>query len=181
MGKLIKFVKENKTITFSLLIVVLSFAFLAIPGFVKFQTYLNGSWKYSLNGYQFFFNTAEVIGGTGAKLGRHVVGQGIAIIVMLAAAIAGLIFSKKSSFVLMLTGLDLLVVSILFYSIAAKGNEAYEPMLTFGYKYGWVTFVLGSLVLIAAGLLIYKTVLVMKDEIKHPSKPQGPSYSYLKK
>jgi hypothetical protein len=45
----------------------------------------------------------------------------------------------------------------------------------------WVPYVVASLSLISGGLMMYRTILVMKDEVKKPSQAKGSSYSYLRK
>lgn len=176
MNKVIKFVKENKIITFALAVVVLSFIFLALPGQTA-SVYTLGK-EYSLGGYQFFFGTQTTI--MDVKLGSAV-GQGIAIFVLLILSFVGLFFSRKYSFVTMLTGLALVVIAILFFTISNAGDVAYNAGTMVDVTYKWVPYLLGAFLVIAGGLVVYKSVMMMKDEIKHPSKPQGPSYSYLKK
>lgn len=179
--KLIKFVKENKIITFSLFVIVLAFIFLALPGqFAHYGIGIKSTYLYDISGYQFIFGTLK--DSAGNAVGKCV-GQGIAIFVMLILTVAGLVFSKKSSFVCMLTGLSLLVISILFFTISVAGQKVYVAFDVIGkYKYGWVPYLLGALILVAAGLVIYKTVLMMKDEIKHPTASnKGPTYNYLHK
>ena len=188
VGKCLAFCKENKIIVFALAVVLLSFVFLALPG--QFAHYnLDGyvknhyTFKYNLNGYQWFFGTFE--DKLGNKIGSASA-QGIAIFVMLILCIPGLIFSKKSSFVALLTSLALVTIAILFFTISAAGPKAY-PLWHIKAKDSeyslmcWVPYLLGSFIILAGGAMCYRTFLVMKDEIKRPSQPKGPTYSYLKK
>ena len=172
-----KFIKENKILVSALLIVILAFVLLAIPEqFAHFGPAKEG-FLYNLSGYQFIFGT-EI-----GDLPNKIVPQGLAIFVMLVVTFVGLLFSKKSSFVCMLSGLSLLVISILFFTISGAGQKVYKAFdMTNKFAYGWVPYLLGALILVAAGLVLYRTVIVMKDEIKHPTQSaKGPTYNYLHK
>lgn len=176
-----KFIKENKIIVFALFVIVLSLGLLAVPGFTR--SHLVGDEpKYLLSGYQTFFNTKYTAASVlETKVLTGTVAAGIAAIVMLGVTFIGMLFSKKSSFVMALCGLSLLAIAILFFTMEASVTKVIRIPFEGKSNCGWVTYVLGALNLIASGLVIYKTVLVMKDEIKHPAKPKGPTYNYLKK
>jgi hypothetical protein len=190
IGKALAFIKENKIIVFALAIVLLSFVFLALPGQFAHYGILNLKSKvpserfaYRLSGYEWMFATKENI--LGSKIGS-VPAQGIAIFVMLILCVPGLLFSKKSSFVSLLTSLALITISVLFFTISAAGLKAYPAFLPA--KNGeyslmlWVPYVLGSLIVIAGLLMSYRTFKVMKDEVQHPTaSTKGPSYNYLHK
>ena len=191
LGKCISFVKENKIIVCALAIVLLSFVFLALPG--QFAHYgVDGfvknhyTFKHKLNGYQWFFNS-YTYGPSSVKLGAKAPAQGIAIFVMLILCVPGLLFSKKSSFVALLTSLTLVTVAILFFTISAAGLKAYPAwhIPEKDHKYilmGWVPYLLGSFIMLAGLAMSYRTFLVLKAEAKAPIQPKGgPSYSYLKK
>ncbi len=179
-----KFLRENKVIVLVLLVVLVSLGLLALPG--QFAHYsisqISGkhvTYNYYMSGYQWIFNL-EVKADT--KIGTKVVAQGIAILSMLALCIPGLLFSKKSSFVSMLTSLALIVVSILCFTISAAGEKCYPfEKLDVGSRISWVPYVIGGLVFIVGALMCYKTFKVMKDEVKSPAKAKGPTYSYLHK
>jgi len=198
VGKCISFVKENKIIVFALTVVLLSFIFLALPGqFVRYG--LDSTVKkpytfdYKLNGYEFMFGIVKHI-KTGKELeGAKAIGQGIAIFVMLVLCVPGLLFSKKSSFVALLTSLALVVIAILFFTISSASIKAYPadkfPGLhpvkktdPFYSNMGWVPYVLGGLIIIAGLAMCYRTFKVLKAEAKGPVQPKGkgPTYSYLK-
>ena len=189
IGKCLTFVKENKIIVFALAIVLLSFVFLALPGQFAHYGVLNLKSKvpserflYRLSGYEWIFGTR--VNALGNKIGSASA-QGIAIFVMLILCVAGLIFSKKSSFVALLTSLALITIAILFFTISAAGYKSYPSFLPAeDNEYtliSWVPYVLGSLILIAGVAMSYRTFLVMKDEVKHPVQTKGPSYNYLHK
>ena len=189
--KCLTFIKENKIIVAALAVVLLSFVFLALPG--QFAHYgvniLNSKnpsdrYFYWLSGYEWFFGTKTTL-VTGVKLGSASA-QGIAIFVMLILCIPGLLFSKKSSFVAMLTSLALVTIAILFFTISAAGAKSYPnwhiPAENNEYTLmGWVPYVLGAFIMLAGLAMCYRTFLVLKAEIKSPTQPKGPTYSYLKK
>ena len=188
IGKCLTFVKENKIIVFALVVVLLSFVFLALPGQFAHYGVLNLKSKvpserflYRLSGYEWIFGTR--VNALGNKIGSASA-QGIAIFVMLILCVAGLIFSKKSSFVALLTSLALVVIAILFFTVSKAGLKAYPNFLPAkDHEYSlmsWVPYVLGGLIVVAGLAMCYRTFKVMKDEVKHPTQPKGPTYSYLK-
>lgn len=179
MSKIINFVKENKVFTFALVVLALSLGLLAIPGFAR-TNFMAGEFKTKLSGYQTFFNTETTV-GLDVKILKGVCGAGIAAFVMIIVSMVGIVFSKKSSFVAFLTGLALLTISILFFSMEASVNKIVPIVYKDHASCGFVTYLIAALILIASGLVIYKSVLMMKDEIKHPAKSKGTTYNYLKK
>ena len=188
--KVIKFVKENRVIVFALCVVLLSFILLALPGQFAHYGPLNLSSKvaserflYRLSGYQWIFGTVET--KLGAKIGSASA-QGIAAFVLLILSLFGLLFSKKSSFVSLLTSLVLITTAILFLSISAAGVKAYpnwhiKPEDSVYTLMRWVPYLIGSLVILAGLLMGYRTFKVMRDEVKRPVQSKGPSYNYLHK
>ena len=188
--KLIAFIKQNKTIVFALLIVLLSFGLLALPGQFAHYGPLNLSSKvaserfaYRLSGYQWMFGTVENI--LGNKIGSASA-HGIAAFALLALCVPGLVCSKKSSFVSLLTTLVLITAAVLFLSISAAGPKSYplwhiKPENNDYSLMLWVPHLIGGLTLLAGGLMGYRTVNVMRSEIARPTQQKGPSYSYLKK
>ena len=175
-----KFLKENKLAVLSIGAIVICAILLAIPGqFAHFGIKADG-YQHYLSGYQFFFNSYK--NTLGNAIGS-VVGSGIAIIVLAVVAIALICLWKKSSFFVLLASLVNLTISILFFSMEAAAGKAYPAFQPFeGRSFvGWPTYVCGALIILVAIYLGYKAVMMMKDEIKHPSQPKGPSYNYLKK
>ena len=177
-----KFIKENKIIVLALIIVLLSFGFLALPGqFAHYAADGKKTFIYNLSGYQWMFATAK--NSLGNKIGS-VSAHGIAALSLLALCVPGLLFSKKSSFVALITTLGLITVAVLFFTISAAGAKAYPTFHAYGkgdYLYGWVPYLLGGLLIASALLMGYRTFKVMKDEVKSPAKAKGPTYSYLHK
>lgn len=186
--KLLAFIKQNKAIVLALVIVLLSFGLLALPGqFAHYwpDIYAGGkqTYKYYMSGYQWIFNLEVVPKGLtdGVKIGKSAVPHGIAAIVLLGLCVPGLLFSKKSSFVAMLTSLALIVAAILFFTVASYGPKFYEfSQPDKGSRISWVPYVIGGLTILAGAAMTYRTVIVMKNEIKSPSQSKGKSYSYLK-
>ena len=183
-----KVLRENKAIVFALLVVLLSLGLLALPGQFAHYGPLNLSSKvaserflYRLSGYQWIFGTVE--NKLGSKIGSASA-QGIAAFALLALSAVGLLFSKKSSFVALLTSLALITAAILFFSISAAGPKCYpnwhiRPTDNSYSLILWVPYVIGGLTILAGGLMLYRTVMVMKDEVKSPAQSKS-SYSYLK-
>lgn len=178
MSKLFKFLKENKIVVLAFIVIALSFGLFAIPGqFVKFSLIKGKDFEFALSGYEFIFGVKDH-----AQLPQVVCGQGIAIFVMLIVSFIGCIFVKKSSFIEIVTGLVMLTVSILFFTISVAGAKVYPQYLKGDYAYTFVPYLLGGLIVVSALLLIYEAVKRMKDEVKHPAPVnKGPTYNYLHK
>ena len=178
---------KNRAILITLIIVVLSFVLLALPGqfahfgvdkFVPRTTY-----KYNLSGYQWMFGTVK---NTLDKAIGSAVGSGIAAFVILILVFVGLFFCKKSSFISLLVSLALIAVAIIFFASSAATAKAYSSVYVLSENgdftnMSWVPYVVASLTLIGGGIMMYRTVLVMKEEVKRPSQGKGPTYSYLHK
>ena len=200
VGKTLAFIKENKIIVLALVVVALSFVFLALPGqFAHYDvnviTGKKATYKYTYNGYQWFFNTVTNSDGdpVGGSTGKPIA-QGVAIFVMLILSFIGLLFSKKSSFVSLLTSLVLIVVAILFFTTSGASaktfvTKEFQPVTLPGPNgkdkvYGvmsWVPYLLGGLIVAVGLLMSYRTFMTLKSEIQHPVQSKGPTYSYLKK
>jgi len=191
ISKALAFVKENKIITLALFIVLLSFIFLALPnqfahfGPADFTSKVETQrWDYSLNGYQWMFGTVEDLDGN--AIGGPVA-SGIAAFSMLVLCVPGLLFSKKSSFVSLLTSIALVVIAILFFTCSHGCAKAYGTLYAEAPKgehwsiMRWVPYVLGSFIMLVGLLMCFRTFVTLKNEIKHPAAPKGPSYNYLHK
>lgn len=176
-----KFLKENKLAVLSIGVIVLVAILLALPGQFAHYGLVGDDYTYKLSGYQFFFNTYTNV--LGNQIGASVVGGGIAIVVLTPFAIASIILGKKSSFFVLLASIFNLVMAILFFTMENASRSAYPSMPVYEGKaaMGWVTYLSGALLILVALYLGYKAVMMMKDEIKHPTQPKGPSYNYLKK
>lgn len=175
---------KDKIILLTLFVIVLSFVLLALPGqYAHFGIEKIGQYRYNLSGYQWMFGTVkdeakEAIGSA--------VGSGIAALVLLGLSFIGALFSKKSSFVSLLVSIALITVAILFFTTSAASAKAYSKVFVLSEdgdftNTSWVPYVIGALTLIAGALMMYRTVKVMQQEVKSPSQPKGPSYSYLHK
>ena len=174
-----KFLKQYRVAVLSIGAIVLSLLLLLIPGFAHFEK-IGDDYQYLANGYQFFFNLKAHNGEVASKFGTGNVKAGIAIIVLSGLALIMFCLTKFSSFFVLMGGLMNLTNSILFFSMEASANKVYPPHDDWT-TCGWVTYFIGALLVIAAGYALYKAVLMMRDEIKHPAQPKGPSYNYLKK
>ena len=113
----------------------------------------------------------------------------IAIIVLFVISIVSLVLYKKSSALFLLGGVTEVASSVFFFAMEANVNKFYSTVtdtyhgkITFVPVINWVSYVAGALLLLAGAYAIYKAILMMRDEIKHPqSQAGGPTYSYLKK
>lgn len=176
---MIKFVKNNKVAVISIGAIVISLLLLLVPGFAHYTPFKDGYEAYA-NGYQFIFNTVTHEGAIASAYGSGIVGAGVAIIVLSALAITSFCFTKKSSFFVLLGGLISLTNSILFFSMEASAGKVYK-VYDKGTICGWVTYVIGALLIIAAAYAIFTSIKMMRDEIKHPQTSKGTTYNYLKK
>ena len=174
-----KFLKANKLAVLSIGAIVLMMLLLLIPGFARYD-YMGGAFSVKANGYEFFFNLKVHSGAIASPYGTGIVGSGIAVFVLAGLAIAMFCIAKISSFFVLLGGLFNLTNSILFFAMEASARKVYV-LTDAGSICGWVTYVIAVILLAAAAYAIYKAVMMMRDEIKHPSAPKGPSYNYLKK
>ncbi len=174
-----KFLKANKVAVLSIGAIVLMMLLLLIPGFARYD-YMSGAFNVKANGYEFFFNLKVHPGALETPYGTGIIGSGIAVFVLAAIAIAMFCLAKFSSFFVLLGGLFNLTISILFFAMESPARKTY-PFTDAGNVCGWVTYVIAVILLAAAAYAIYKAVIMMINEIKHPSAPKGPSYNYLKK
>lgn len=173
-----KFLKENKLAVISIGAIVLMMLLLLIPGFAHYDP----NHKVLANGYEFFFNLKTRPGQltTPIPYGSGIVGAGVAVFVLAGLAVAMFCIAKLSSFFVLLGGLFDLSLSIIFFSMEAGARKVYK-LYDNGNITGWVTYIIAVILLAAAAYAIYKAIMMMKDEVKHPSQPKGPSYNYLKK
>lgn len=193
LSKLIKFVKANVVAVVGITAIVVSLLLCLLPGqFVDLKTPYNPSYN-KMNGYQFFFNTVIRDGETVHPFINHeaiALPAGIAIFVLALLAIAALVFNKKSSILPLLAGMMLVAIAVLFIAMEASVQNIYNIKWTNGYQgkeqiistVKWVAYLNGAITLLAGAYVIYKGVLAMKDEIKHPQQETKSNYySYLKK
>ncbi len=194
LQKLTKFVKENIAAVVGIAAIVLSLLLMLLPGqFADLRTSTIDRNK--LNGYEFLFNTfyrdgkwfhyenRAFIEGAG-----KVLPAAIAIIVLFVLSIVCFCFYKKSSAILMLGGLLTVVSSIFFFAMesnaAKKYGLVYANTVNGKAHYlgvvSWASYVIGAILLIAGAFAIYKSILMLKEEIKHPQQPKKNDYSYLK-
>ena len=147
-------------------VIVLAFGFLALPGqFFKYFTQ-------SYSGYEVIFFTPDYL--TSNANGRVSAG-GIIAMVLIALAIPSYLFWKKSSASSLLAGILTTLGGIMFLlmplwmAIIYRGNPD-NPLK-------WVTYVIGSLLLVVGALSIFFAVIRLKEEKAAPLKK---NYSYIK-
>jgi len=176
-----KFLKQNKLAVLSIAIIVLVAILLAIPGQFAHFGIVGDKYTHYLSGYQFIFNTYT--NNLGNQIGQSVVGGGIAIIVFMPISIALICLGRKSSFFVLLSAIANVVIASLFFSMENFARHCYPSFQVFEGRFfiSWVAYVCGAFVVLLAIYQGYKAIMMMKDEIKHPAAPKGPSYNYLKK
>ena len=150
-------------------LIVLAFGLLAIPG--SFFTYAPRSY----NGYQAIFY-ADTLLQENATFARASVG-GIIAMSLAVLAVPFFFLVKKSSASYLLAGVltavsgTLVLAMKLWFAIIYRGNGSWEIL--------WVTYVIGALLLVAGGLAIYSSIVLLNEEKASPLKSKG--YSYIKK
>ena len=150
-------------------LIAVAFGLLAIPQ--SFFAYNAGKF----NGYEaiFYANTYLEDNATFA----HASVGGIIAMSLAVLAVPFFFLVKKSSASYLLAGILTSVSGILFlamklwFAIIYRGNGAWDIL--------WVTYVIGALLVIAGGLSIYCSIILLKEEKVAPLKDK--SYSYLKK
>lgn len=150
-------------------LIVLAFGLLAIPK--SFFSYA----PHSYNGYQAIFFADDIL-KENATFAHASVG-GIIAMSLAVLAVPFFFLVKKSSASYLLAGILTSVSGILFlamklwFAIIYRGNGAWDIL--------WVTYVIGALLVIAGGLSIYCSIILLREEKVAPLKDK--SYSYLKK
>ena len=199
LAKVIKFVRQHLAAVVGIAAIVLTLLLMLLPG--QFADLKTVSIAYNkLNGYEFLFNFKRIEGEV-VHPGYYCINNAlpdkakalpaaIAIIVLFVVAIASLVLYKKSSALFLLGGVAEVVSSIFFFAMEASVNKFYDSKVSTTI-YGeakfepvilWVSYLAGALLLLAGAYVIYKAILVMKDEVKHPqAQAGGPTYNYLKK
>ena len=161
----------------SLIILAVSFGLLAIPQFMQF----NGKLQYSASGYEFFFNCASDL-YNGATRPTSVSGLGIACIVVMGLAVVSsvvaVLFSKEGSAFILFGGLLNVAAAIMFFCMSLSRDKVYDKFRSL-VDVGWVTYVIGGLLMLAGLLCLYVSVRLILQEKKAIATKQ--SYSYLKK
>ena len=194
LQKMIKFVKENLVAVIGIAAIALSLLLMLLPGqFADLLPSKNGDAQFYLNGYEFFFNTKTVNGTTynpGVPGKDFVLPAGIIIFVLMTLTIVSFVFYKKSSALLLLAGLLEVVTSVFFFAMEANAKKYYQIFWStteqgktvYQGSIQWVSYVCGALLVLAGAFAIYKAIMIMRDEIKHPQvQSKTPTYNYLKK
>ncbi len=153
-------------------LIAVAFGLLAIPG--QFF-YYNSTTSGACNGYEAIFYASEYLQNN-ATFAHASVG-GIIAMSLAVLAVPFFFLVKKSSASYLLAGILTSVSGILFlamklwFAIIYRGNGAWDIL--------WVTYVIGALLVIAGGLSIYCSIILLREEKVAPLKDK--SYSYLKK
>lgn len=198
LAKVIKFVRQHLAAVVGIAAIVVTLLLMLLPG--QFANLKTGNVTFNkLNGYEFLFNFKHVNGKVihpgyytlnGALPDEtKALPAAIAIIVLFVITIVSLVLYKKSSALFALGGLTEIISAIFFFAMEANVNKFYDrPFDIVNGKVdnfpviGWVSYLSAVLLLLAGAYALYKAILVMKDEIKHPqAKAGGPTYNYLKK
>lgn len=166
--------KLRNVVIASLAAIVVAFGLLAIPQFIVPNDYPTLT---SISGYQFFFHAVSEAYEKNAGM-NGVSGLGIASIVVMALALCSYVLAKKSSAFLMLGGLFNVASSIMFFAMEASKKHVYGAKHTF-VNVGWVSYVIGALLILTALASIYFAFRSMQSEKKDLTNKK--SYSYLKK
>ena len=174
--------KHTVVVLFALATIVLTLVFLALPGqFVSLIPDASVS-KGAMGGYQFIFGgsiearnmQAHAVDGA-ALVSAH----GIAFLVLLVIAVVCYVFSKKSSALLLLAGIVMLVATILLFAVKGWVNDLYDRYT--GSSVGlWVPYLSASLLALATCATFYVAITTLIKEARQPNTPKKQTYSNLK-
>lgn len=150
---------------------------LFVPAFANLFGYTH------LSGYNFIFGYLEK-GGIN-YLAKNALGQddgkvsaaGIITLICLFFSLVSLVFHKKSSVLSLLGGLFLAIAGILLLCTPLWATVIYNGKVT---AY-WLAYVLGGVLLVYGGFVVYLAIMILRDEKNELSKPKSQQYSYLKK
>ena len=153
---------------------------LFVPAFAR----LNDT--YLLSGYNFIFGFYYMKGNYSFNyLAQNVLQQedgkvsaaGIITLICLFFSLVSLVFHKKSSVLSLLGGLFLAIAGILLLCTPLWATVIYNGKVT---AY-WLAYVLGGVLLVYGGFVVYLAIMILRDEKNELSKPKSQQYSYLKK
>ena len=174
--------KARLVVIISLCAIVLTLVLFAIPE--QFAQLIPNAKtaKGSMGGFEFIF------GGTqeARNLQAHAVdgaslvsGIGIAFIVLLVLAVVCYVFYKKSSALLLLAGIIMLVATIMLFCVKSWIDKLYTRYT--GDSVGlWVPYLGASLLAISTVATLYVAIVSLVKESRQPYSPKKESYSYLK-
>jgi len=174
--------KARIIVLFSLVVIALTFVLFAIPEqFAKLIP--NGTvTKGAMGGFEFIF------GGTqeARNLQAHAVdgaalvsGAGIAFLVLLVGAVVCYVFYKKSSALLLLAGVLMLVSTIMLFCVGGWINKLYTRYTETSVGL-WVPYLAASLLALATVGTLYIAITSLIQESRQPYTPKKETYSYLK-
>ena len=174
--------KSRVVILFALATIVLTLVFLALPGqFVSLIPNASVS-KGAMGGYEFIFGGSvearnmQAHGSDGASL---VSASGISFLVLLVIAVVCYVFSKKSSALLLLAGIVMLVATILLFCVKAWLDKSYTRYVDSSVGL-WVPYLSASLLALSTCATFYVAITSLIKEARQPYSPKKETYSYLK-
>ena len=174
--------KARIIVLFSLVAIALTLVLFAIPE--QFAELIpNGKvTKGAMGGFEFIF------GGTqeARNLQAHAVdgaalvsGAGIAFLVLLVLAVVCYVFYKKSSALLLLAGILMLVSTIMLFCVGDWINKLYTRYVETSVGL-WVPYLGASLLALSTLGTLYVAVTSLIKESRQPYTPKKETYSYLK-
>lgn len=174
--------KAKFVVLFSLVAIVLTLVLFAIPEQFA-QLIPNGSvTKGAMGGYEFIFGGTQEARNLQAHAvdgGALVSGAGIAFIVLLVLAVVCYVFHKKSSALLLLAGIIMLVSTIMLFCVGSWIDKLYTRYTETSVAL-WVPYLGASLLALATIGTFYVAIVALIKESKQPYTSKKESYSYLK-
>lgn len=175
--------KRSIVVLFSLAVIVLTLVFFALPG--QFATIYNshndfeGADLSAMGGYEFIFGGSKYVQNNCYAGKAMVSASGIAFIVLIVLAVVCYVFQKKSSALLLLAGIIMLVATILLFCVKGWINDL--EVNHQGSSVGlWVPYLCASLLALSTIATLYVAISELVIESRQPYTPKKESYSYLK-
>ena len=178
--------KAKIVVIFSLAAIILTLILFAIPGqFVSIwnKTLADGIDPTRMGGYEFIFGGSTYVrnncGGPTVDRPAVVSGAGIAFLVLLVLAVVCYVFYKKSSALLLLAGIIMLVATIMLFCVKSW-IDACWPKHAENSVGLWVPYLMASFLALSTIGTFYVAIMTLKEESKQPYTPKKETYSYLK-
>lgn len=174
--------KTRIVVLFSLVTIILALVLFAIPGQFAELIPIASVTKGSMGGYEFIFGgtlearNLQAHATDGAAL---VSGAGIAFLVILVLAVVCYVMHKKSSALLLLAGILMVVATIMLFCVKGWIDTLYTH-----YKDSsvglWVPYLAASLLALGSIATMYCAIKTLTEESRQPYTPKKETYSYLK-
>lgn len=170
-------------VLFAFATIVLTLILFALPNqFVSIinQKDLLGTDPSRMGGFEFIFGGSKYCRGLMGDVDKAIVSaSGIAFLVLLILAVVCYVFNKKSTALLLLAGIIMLVATILLFSVKSWIDKGYAKYN--GSSVGlWVPYLSASLLALATCGTFYVAIKDLIKESRQPYSKQKESYSYLK-